>query len=114
MGMVFHLFVTLSTKIFSNQQCALKLDTLAKIRYVLCQQPSFGVKGNTSVLTKFTTSEGSKLISRPFKNGNMLGYYTSLTGFACSRFVGRSVHLLHKAINSSWLPRDHKWHAIVT
>ena len=38
----------------------------------------------------------------------LLGDYSCLTGFACSRSIARSVHLLCSAIvNSNWLPRDH-------
>ena len=45
----------------------------------------------------------------------MLGYYSCLTGFVCSRSVAKSVYLLCNAIiNSSWLPRDHVRHVIAT
>jgi len=57
-----------------------------------------------------------RLVPGPFENGNkasrlfesldfgnlvylrLLGYYSCLTGFACSRSVARSVHLLCNAI----------------
>ena len=85
------------------------------------------------LITKFLTHEGSRLVPRPFENGNeasrlfvnlglrklrayvcLLGYYSCLTGFVCSHSVARSVHLLCNAIvNSSWLPRDLVRHVIV-
>ena len=74
--------------------------------------------------------EDSRLVPRPFKNGNeasrlfvnlefqkfrthlhLLDYYSCLAGFSYSRPISRSVHLLCNAIvNSSWLSRDHVRH----
>ena len=74
--------------------------------------------------------EGSRLVPRPFENGNeasrlfvnlefqrfrthlhLLDHYSCLAGFSYSRPISRSVHLLCNAIvNSSWLSRDHVRH----
>ena len=42
------------------------LVTRTKTLYVLCQQSLFGAEESTT----FLTPEGSRLIPRPFKNGN--------------------------------------------
>ena len=81
------------------------------------------------VLYKFFTCESGRLIPRPYEN--IRDYQTFIKfGFqklvpylrlldyhslACSRSVGRSVHLLCNAIvNSTWLPHDHVKYVIVT
>ena len=79
--------------------------------YVLCQQSLFGV--TFIPITKFLTHESSRLVPSPFKNWErgyqtfrkikfqklsvylcLLSYYSCLIGFACSRSIARSVHLL--------------------
>ena len=81
----------------------------------------------------FLTREDSRLVPRPFKNGNkasrllvnlefqklraylcLLGYCSCLTEFLCGWSVARSAHLCNAIVNGRWLPRDHKRHVIVT
>ena len=113
------------------------LVTLGKLPICAVSAVFIWSRGITFVhcqLTTFLTHEGSRLVRRPFKNGNkasrlfaklkfqklrvylhLLRYYSCLIRFACSRCVARSVHLLCNAImNSSWPPHDHVSHVMVT
>ena len=110
------------------------LVTLAKILVCAVSVWSRGITFVHCQLTTFLTHEGSRLIPRPLKNGNeasrlfvnldfqelraylyLLGYYSCLTRFACSRFVTTSVHILCIAIvNSSWLAHMRKFASVTT